>query len=158
MGTLTFHNEDGTWGLKNYDITKVPSELYGAICKLKEYEATGITPEQILEIDKLYQQRLKEIKNLKQQLAAGSGWIPCSERYPENDKYILISFENFSVPTVGRYEEDEHGGAFYVGDDLETCIEQDLIVNAWQPLPEPYRPEEPEKGEGGDEQGTSNTI
>ena len=45
------------------------------------------------------------------------GWIPVSERYPENDRYVLLSFENFIIPTVGRYEEDEEGGAFFVGDD-----------------------------------------
>lgn len=67
------------------------------------------------------------------------GWIPCSERLPENDKYILLSFENFPHPEIGRYKGDEDGGAFYIGDDTETCISQDLIVNAWQPLPEPYK-------------------
>ena len=67
-----------------------------------------------------------------------NGWIPCSERLPENGNYIL-SFENFSVPMVGRYEEDETGGAFYIGDEDETCISQDLFVNAWQPLPEPLK-------------------
>lgn len=69
-----------------------------------------------------------------------NGWIPVEERLPENDNYILLSFENFSIPIVGRYEEDENGGAFYVGDEPETCVSQDLFVNAWQPLPEPYQP------------------
>ena len=67
------------------------------------------------------------------------GWIPCSERLPENDNYILLSFENFTIPLVGRYEEDESGGAFYVGDDEESCISQNIIVNAWRELPEPYK-------------------
>ena len=66
-----------------------------------------------------------------------NGWIPCSEP-PENDRYVLLSFENFSVPMVGRYEEDENGGAFYVGDD-ETCVSQDMFVNAWMNLPDPYQ-------------------
>ena len=68
-----------------------------------------------------------------------NGWIPCSEP-PENDRYVLLSFENFSVPMVGRYEEDENGGAFYVGDDDETCVSQDMFVNAWMNLPAPYQP------------------
>ncbi len=43
---------------------------------------------------------------------------------------------------VGRYEENEtDGGSFYVGDDTETCSEQDLFVNAWMPLPESYNTE-----------------
>ena len=50
-----------------------------------------------------------------------------------------MSFENFSLPLIGRYEVDETGGVFYAGDDDESCISQDLIVNAWMLLPEPYQ-------------------
>ena len=71
-----------------------------------------------------------------------SDWIPCNEP-PENDRYVLLSFENFSVPMVGRYEEDENGGAFYVGDDDESCVSQDMFVNAWMNLPAPFQ----QKGE-----------
>lgn len=69
-----------------------------------------------------------------------NGWILVSERLPEKDKYILLSFSNFSVPCVGRYEEDENGGAFYIGDEDETCVQQDMYVNAWMPLPDTYQP------------------
>lgn len=68
------------------------------------------------------------------------GWISIDERFPENDDYILLSFANFSLPQIGRYEEDSEGGAFYLGDELETCVSQNLIVNAWQPLPGSYHP------------------
>lgn len=70
-----------------------------------------------------------------------NGWIPVSERVPGSDKYILVSFENFSVPCVGRYEEDDKGGAFYVGDDDIPLIAQGMIVNAWMELPKPYKGE-----------------
>lgn len=72
------------------------------------------------------------------------GWIPVERRMPEDDHYILLSFMNFNLPMVGRYETDQEGGAFYLGDcdEEDTCISQDLFVNAWRPLPEPYRPEE----------------
>lgn len=70
-------------------------------------------------------------------------WIPAEEP-PKNNKYILMSFENFSVPQVGRYEEDEKGGAFYMGDSEMRCICIDLIVNAWMPLPKAYRDDEEE--------------
>ena len=71
------------------------------------------------------------------------GWIPVEKDQPKTDDYILLSFENFSLPLVGRYESNEEGGAFYLGDCYEedTCISQDLYVNAWRPLPAPYRPE-----------------
>lgn len=71
------------------------------------------------------------------------GWIPVEKRLPENADYILLSFTNFSLPMIGRYEEDPEGGAFYLGDcdEEDTCISMDLFINAWRPLPEPYRPE-----------------
>ena len=67
------------------------------------------------------------------------GWIPCSERLPEDDNYILVSFENYTLPDIARYEEDESGGAFYPGDEDKSYASFGLFVNAWQPLPEPYR-------------------
>ena len=69
------------------------------------------------------------------------GWIPVEERYPDTDNYILLSFSNFAIPIIGRYEEDENGGAFYAGDEDVTLVSQDLFVNAWMPLVKPYRPE-----------------
>ena len=73
-------------------------------------------------------------------------WIP-AENPPKTDDtdmsdYVLLSFENFSIPMIGRYEIDQEGnGAYYVGDDDKSCVSYDMIVNAWMPLPEPYRPD-----------------
>ena len=87
-----------------------------------------------------YDAYINAIEIVKQEAEQyNNGWIPCSEP-PENDRYVLLSFENFSVPMVGRYEEDENGGAFYVEDDDETCVSQDMFVNAWMNLPAPYKP------------------
>ena len=68
-----------------------------------------------------------------------NGWIPVEERLPDGDRYILLHFANFTLPEIGRYEEDEEGGAFYIGDEDETCVQQDLFVNAWMELPERYK-------------------
>lgn len=68
-----------------------------------------------------------------------SGWIPVDEQIPNTDKYILVSFENFTIPGIGRYETDEDGnGAFYPGDDDKSYAKYGLFVNAWMPLPESY--------------------
>lgn len=85
------------------------------------------------------QKRAEHVSTIKRgEKEYNDGWIPCSEKFPDNESYILLSFDNFSVPCVGRYKQDESGGAFYIGDDDETCISQELYVNAWQPLPEPF--------------------
>ncbi len=66
-------------------------------------------------------------------------WIPVSKRLPETDDYILLSFANYSIPLVGRCERDKDGsGIFYAGDDLISCLGNDLFVNAWMELPKCY--------------------
>lgn len=69
-------------------------------------------------------------------------WIPVEERLPEDDNFVLMSFENFTLPMIGRYEQQEDGsGVWYLGDcdDEDTCLEHDLFVNAWMKLPERYK-------------------
>ena len=76
-------------------------------------------------------EKLKKVEN---------PWIPITERLPETDDYILISFDNFSLPDVGRYEVDESGGgAFYPGDEDVSYASVGVVVNAWMSLPKPYR-------------------
>lgn len=87
--------------------------------------------------------KARQLRNQRKRLK--SGWIPVTERLPENGDYVLMSFENFSLPLVGRYVDDgKLGGAWYLGDcfDEDTCLANDLFVNAWMPLPKPYREDE----------------
>lgn len=72
----------------------------------------------------------------------GDGWIDAELEIPPNDNYVLVSFANYSLPDIGRYEEDEDGGAFYPGDDDRSYVSYGLIVNAWRALPKPYMVEE----------------
>lgn len=67
-----------------------------------------------------------------------NGWIPVSERLPESDKYVLVSFKNFSIPMVGKYTVDDDGGTFRIGDEDEDFAEYGLYVNAWMKLPKRY--------------------
>ena len=154
MMRLTEKDELGNWCLKGVRweqlregqvITKEVSErLYGALCKLKDYEDTGCIPDGIADLVENY---AKAMTLLVGQIEEHS-WIPVEERLPEEDEYVLMSFENFSLPMIGRYEKDnDGGGAWYAGDDdgCDTCSSQDLFVNAWMPLQKPYRAEIEEK-------------
>lgn len=92
------------------------------------------------EFEKHYKESILRI--IEEQPKVGD-WIPEAEP-PKNDDYILLSFENYSGLLIGRYDTDEEGnGAYYLGDCCEedTCAANDLFVNAWQPLPEPYKEE-----------------
>ncbi len=154
MMRLTEKDELGNWCLKGVRweqlregqvITKEVSErLYGALCKLKDYEDTGCIPDGIADLVENY---AKAMTLLAGQIEEHS-WIPVEERLPEEDEYVLMSFENFTLPIIGRYEKDnDGGGAWYAGDDdgCDTCSSQDLFVNAWMPLQKPYRAEIEEK-------------
>ena len=94
------------------------------VARLAEYEDTGLEPREVLQLKK-----------------NAVRWIPVTERLPESGKYVLMSFENFTLPAIGRYEvNDEGDGAWYLGDNDEgdTCSSMGLFVNAWMPLPDPY--------------------
>lgn len=65
-------------------------------------------------------------------------WIPIDERLPENDEYVLVSFSNYSLADIARYETNDNGGAFYPGDEEKSYVSFGLFVNAWMPLPKPY--------------------
>ncbi len=69
-----------------------------------------------------------------------NGWIPVSERLPEPGKYVLVSFENFTLPMIGIYTvDDDDGGTFRISDEDDSFLEHDLYVNAWMELPERYK-------------------
>lgn len=129
------------------NISGIPGETF--FKNLKRYESTGLTPQQIKDMQFCLREKSRECAELRRELQEiknqkNDRWIPVEERLPEDNKYILLSFSNFELQIVGRYDKDEEGnGAFYIGDcdEQDTCIANDLYVNAWRPLPAPYREE-----------------
>lgn len=53
------------------------------------------------------------------------------DELPKEGEYILVSFANFTLPDIGRYED----GIFYPGDETKSYKLYGLIVNGWRPLP-----------------------
>ena len=133
---LTEKKDNGHWSLKGVSwdelkpgallTEKVWPKLYGALWKLKDYEDTGVDPDEIGDATQ-----------------CRAGWIPVTERQPEPETYILVSIGNFTLPDIAIYRVDKDGsGAFYAGDRDYAYLSVGLFVNAWMPLPKPYREEE----------------
>lgn len=159
MGRLTWKNPDGTWGLNNMDIREVPSELYGAVCKLKDYEETGLTPEQIDEIDVLYADKCREVAKLKKELEAeryDNRWILCEDgknmpeehdsifaKFKGTDKWNRSMFEKLSddVNITVEFEDGTRKTwtSYTVDGRWNTDRGLKFKVIAWMPLPKPYK-------------------
>ena len=107
-----------------------------------EYEDTGLNPDEVETLNNFTESQVGILLKDLNKEQRKHRWIPVTERLPETSDYILVSFSNFTVPLVARYEEDNEGGAFYPGDDDKSFVSTGIFVNAWMPLPEPYREDE----------------
>ena len=151
MGKLTQWDDQGNWCLKGVKwdqlragstITKdVAEKLYGALCKLRDYENTDLSPEEVDRVNDFSKSQASRLMKELQEEREKHQWIPVTEQLPEPETYVLVSFSNFSFPIIGRYDENEEGGGWFAGDEEESLVSQDLFVNAWMPLPERYKEE-----------------
>lgn len=57
---LTYSNPNGTWGLNNgYNIREAPVELWEALCRLHDYEKSGLSPESVIAIAHIYNENVR---------------------------------------------------------------------------------------------------
>ena len=101
---LTKINPDGTWNCQGVDFGEVSGNLYGALCKLRDYEKTGLEPD--------------DLNRVKRNIHIGSeivGYVffgiwndYCIAENPNApEPYVVwaIDFDGFGVRT-GKYFEN----------------------------------------------------
>ena len=85
-------------------------------------------------IHSYYANKLTEILKLTEQY--NNGWIPCSERLPEDDSICMVTVEYPNNETVVDYGWfDRKRVCWFVG--MQEFRTSNIL--AWQPLPEPYK-------------------
>lgn len=72
------------------------------------------------------------------------GWIPVSERLPEEPFGCIVSYHGFMLTPHGEREYDAiypellgYDGSEWNNSEGE-CVDNMIDVTAWMPLPEPY--------------------
>jgi len=73
-------------------------------------------------------------------------WIPCSERLPEESDFVLMTIRRMDK----NYNHEPFISIGYISWNQQAwwcihdgdCKSHDVIVDAWKPLPEPYKAEE----------------
>ena len=150
---LTQKDKQGNWGLKGVPweslhegqvITKeLWKRLYGALWKLMEYEDTGLSPEEVEEVNDFNKSQVGQLLKKLSEERRKHKWIPVEERLPEEDTIVLLTVS-------GLYNYITFSDAIQLGNlcsDGEWFVEgypdwDDPNVTAWMPLPELYRKEE----------------
>lgn len=150
MNRLIEKRDSGSWGLKGVDWKQIAPgakitdevwrKLYGALYKLKDYEDTGLMPD---EIDKLNAETQEEARKMLEKVAELSEeiekaqektrWIPMNDSFPTKaGSYLICTRDNY----LGyRKIKLSYFDPKYAWDDVENYE----TVIAWMPLPEPYK-------------------
>ena len=75
-----------------------------------------------------------------------NGWIPCSERLPDEGRFYFVTVEMWNKAYGTEYCLFENGKWYLVADgasDENTTWKEEIkSVIAWQPLPPRYEPKE----------------
>lgn len=123
---------------RKYEVMK---EIQKALDRLAAYERTGLSPEQLKEIEGLYLDKCREMayyKNLCSDMSKND-WITVEKKLPEPNVDVLVSIQSVCRGGGAFLEVDciMDGDVGPVWRTHHTAAER---VLAWRPLPEPYRP------------------
>ena len=130
----------------DYDVEKVIEELskkqnnkgFGGTLQEMFYDSGLEDAIEIVQSNGCVKTTLKKDNN---------GWIPCSERLPEDETYYLCCYEYTEIGGTHEGEKFKDYGVFYYDGYKwikywETINRKNIQVVAWQPLPEPYEEEQ----------------
>lgn len=150
MNRLTEKDEQGNWCLKGVAwenlhegsvITKeIRERIYGALCKLKDYEDTGLSPNDVEVLNDFERSQIGELLKALGVEQCKHRLIPVKEKLPETEDMVLIQVsghpaENISLHDALQLAEynPEEGWILEMWPKWEGAEPV-----AWMPLPKLY--------------------
>ena len=128
------------------------NEVFEKILERLEDELTSIKTKCYTNVD--FDKGIYKAQKIVQEVAEeyNGGWIPCSERLPEESGYYLVTYHDWSdgnfLPKYDdtyvrrlHYQISEHFVGWNYPKNVDDRAENDCHkeVIAWQPLPEPFK-------------------
>ena len=66
-------------------------------------------------------------------------WIPVTERLPNRDELVLVTYKTTSKIHLCKYLDDGSENSWW--SYIDDCCAWNNVILAWMPLPEPYKGE-----------------
>lgn len=123
MDRLTTPDEPIEGGMRRaaIDVRAVKEQAMTMYWRLKKYEDTGLTPRQLIEMDRLYTEMCREVQRYR--------WIPVEDRLPAPGDTVLAYIKH-------NYAEDGwRAYMVYKYTDHWVGMGNLCEVLAWMPLP-----------------------
>lgn len=147
--SLSNYNQDMTYSeIPSLDIVDVyASSAYSANTPTKLlWERKKHKEVTMQEIEENFGCKVKIVGNEEEH---NDGWIPCTERLPENDDDVLCWYEYRIMQGTHEGEMNQKFEIGYYNKYFkrwggEVSSGRDCKVIAWRPLPEPYKEDEEE--------------
>ena len=164
---LTEKKDSGHWCLRDVPWSdlkpgtvlskKTWEKLHGALWKLKDYEDTGLSPEEVESVNDFEKsQTYRAIAELQEEREKHR-WIPATERLPEEHDSIfarlngtekwrngMFKRRSDNVLVTVKYEDGTvHTEQAHTTDGVwktDYKVKEGKVV-AWMPFPEPYKEE-----------------
>lgn len=126
---LTEVKKNGEWALKGVRweelcagkvITEdLRQKVYGALCKLRDYENTGLSPEEVEQVNDFSESQAMRLMKKLQREQEKYRWIPVTERLPEEGGWMQVTVKrhhwisDFDNNKISDKEKIDHPEEIY---------------------------------------------
>ena len=80
---------------------------------------------------------IREVINSQPTIQPEPHWIPVTERLPNRDELVLVTYKTTSKIHLCKYLDDGSENSWW--SYIDDCCAWNNVILAWMPLPEPYK-------------------